>query len=139
MSQSDPVADFITVIRNGVRARKAFVESAHSNMKEAIAKILTDEGFIDGFEVLEVTNEKGSKFRRLRLQLRYADDLKRIGPLNQLERISSPGRRVYVGRREMPKVRGGYGLSILSTSKGVISDKQARKLNVGGELLVQVW
>lgn len=139
MSQSDPVADFITVIRNGVRARKAFVESAHSNMKEAIAKILTDEGFIDGFEVLEVTNAKGSKFKRLRLHLRYADDLKRIGPLNQLERISSPGRRVYVGRREMPKVRGGYGLSILSTSRGVISDKQARKLNVGGELLVQVW
>lgn len=139
MSQSDPVADFITVIRNGVRARKALVESPHSNMKEAISKILADEGFISGYEVLDITNEKGSKFKRLRINLRYADDLMRISPLNQLERVSKPGRRVYISRRELPKVRGGYGLSILSTSKGVMSDKQARKLNVGGELLVQVW
>jgi small subunit ribosomal protein S8 len=139
MSVSDPVADFITVIRNGVRSRKPSVESPFSNMKASICKILSDEGFIDGWEVLEVTNHKGTKFKLLRVNLRYADELMRISPLNQLERVSKPGRRVYVSRRELPRVRGGFGLSILSTSHGVMSDKQARKQNLGGELLLQVW
>jgi len=139
MTLSDPIADLITVIRNGVAARKPVVDVPFSRLKTAIAKILAEEGFVEGWELFEVTNQKGTKLRRLRITLRYADDLRRISPLNRLERISKPGRRVYVGRRELPKVRGGYGLSILSTSRGVISDKDARKLNVGGELLVKVW
>lgn len=139
MSQTDPIADFITIVRNGVRCRMSVVDAPYSKMKAAISQILADEGFIDGWEHFEVTNAKGSKFKRLRLSLRYADVLKTISPLNQLERISKPGRRVYVGRRELPRVRGGFGIGILSTSRGVISDKEARKQNVGGELLVKVW
>ncbi|MDQ3023111.1 MAG: 30S ribosomal protein S8 [bacterium] len=139
MSQSDPIADFITVIRNGVRSRKGNVEAPYSRMKEDICRILADEGFIDGFEQFDVTNHKGNKLPRLRITLRYADDLRTVSPITQLERISSPGRRVYVTRRDLPRVRGGLGVSILSTSAGVVSDKIARQKNVGGELLVKVW
>ena len=139
MSQSDPIADFITTIRNGVRSRKAAFEVPHSRIKGEIARILVEEGFIGGWEVFEATNHKGSRFKYLRLVLRYADDLRTISPLNQLERVSTPGRRVYVGRQELPRVRGGFGISILSTCEGVVSDREARRRNVGGELLVKVW
>jgi len=139
MSQSDPIADFLTVIRNGVHSRKAAVEVPYSKMKSEIARILADEGFIDNFEVLHVQNQKGNKLPRLRLNLRYADSLRTVSPISTIERISSPGRRIYVGRRELPRVRGGLGLSILSTSKGVVSDKQARQNNLGGELLCKIW
>jgi len=139
MSISDPIADFITIVRNGVRSQKTQVEAGFSKLKAEICRILAEEGFIEGWEVIEYTNEKGSRFKHLKLTLRYADDLNRISPLNQLERISKPGRRVYIGRRELPRVRGGYGISILSTSRGVLSDKEARQKNVGGELLVKVW
>ena len=139
MSVSDPIADFITIIRNGVRSQKVAVDCSFSNMKAEICRILAEEGFIEGWEVFEVTNHKGNKFKRLRVTLRYADDLNRLSPLNQLQRVSTPGRRVYVGRRQLPRVRGGFGISILSTSRGVLSDKEARKHQVGGELLVKVW
>ena len=90
-------------------------------------------------EARRVEFKKGSKFKRLRITLRYADELNRLSPLNQLQRVSTPGRRVYVGRRQLPRVRGGFGISILSTSRGVLSDKEARKHHIGGELLVKVW
>jgi small subunit ribosomal protein S8 len=139
MSQSDPIADFITIIRNGVHSRKGAVEAPYSRMKADICRILASEGFIDGFEVVDAPTQSGHAARRLRVSLRYADDLRRVTPLNQLERVSKPGRRVYVGRQEMPRVRGGFGISILSTSHGVLSDKEARQQHVGGELLVRVW
>jgi small subunit ribosomal protein S8 len=139
MCQTDPIADFITVIRNGVSSRKASIEVPFSRMKASIARILADEGFIDGWEEVSHTTQQGSQFKRLKVNLRYADDLRRISPLNTLERVSKPGRRVYVGRQELPRVRGGFGISILSTSRGVLSDKDARKLQVGGELLVKVY
>jgi small subunit ribosomal protein S8 len=139
MSVTDPIADFVTIIRNGVRSQKAQVDAGFSKLKAEMCRILAEEGFIEGWEVIEITNHKGNKFKRLKVTLRYADDLNRISPLNQLERISKPGRRVYIGRRELPKVRGGYGISILSTSHGVLSDREARQKNVGGELLVKVW
>ncbi len=139
MSQSDPIADFITIIRNGVRMRNGTVDARYSKMKAAICQILAEEGFIEGWEVFEVTNQNGNKFKQLKVTLRYADELKTISPINQLERISRPGRRVYVGRRELPRVRGGYGICIVSTSQGVVSDKEARKRRLGGELLVSVW
>ncbi|MBN2083037.1 30S ribosomal protein S8 [bacterium] len=139
MSVTDPIADFITILRNGIRSQKGMVEAPYSKMKAEICRILSEEGFIDGWEEIMVENKSGSKFKRLKVTLRYADDLNRISPLSQLERISRPGRRVYIGRRELPKVRGGFGISILSTSRGVISDREARKHNVGGELLVKVW
>ena len=139
MSQSDPIADFITIVRNGVRNRKATVEAPFSKMKAEISRILAEEGFIEGWEMFEVTNQKGSKFKRLKLTLRYADELKTLSPLNQLERISKPGRRVYVGRRAIPRIRGGFGISIVSTSRGLLSDKEARRHKLGGELMVSVW
>ena len=139
MSQSDPIADFITIIRNGVRNRKATVEAPFSKMKASICKILAKEGFIEGWELLEIRNQKGSKFKRLKLTLRYADELMTVSPLNQLVRVSKPGRRVYVGRREIPRIRGGFGISIVSTSRGVISDSEARRRKLGGELMVSVW
>jgi small subunit ribosomal protein S8 len=139
MSVSDPIADFITVIRNGVHSRKANVEAPYSRMKAEICRILADEGFIDSYEVVEKTSKAGTKLQSLKVNLRYADSLRTVSPLSQLERISKPGRRIYVGRGELPRTRGGYGISILSTSHGVISDKQARAQNVGGELLVKVW
>lgn len=139
MSVSDPIADFITIIRNGIHSRKANVEAPYSRMKAEICRILADEGFIDSFEQVETSNRKGTKVRNIKVGLRYADSLRTVSPITQLQRISSPGRRVYVGRGELPRVRGGYGISILSTSHGVISDKQARQQNVGGELLVKVW
>jgi small subunit ribosomal protein S8 len=139
MCQTDPIADFLTVIRNGVSSRKASIEVPYSKMKANIAKILADEGFIDGWEEVGHTTPQGSQFKKLKVSLRYADDLRRVSPLNELERISKPGRRVYVGRQELPKVRGGFGINILSTSRGVLSDKDARKFQVGGELLVRVY
>lgn len=139
MSVSDPIADFITVIRNGVHSRKASVEAPYSRLKAEICKILAAEGFIDSFEQVETANPKGTKIRNIKVALRYADSLRTVSPITQLQRISSPGRRVYVGRGELPRVRGGLGISILSTSRGVISDRQARHENVGGELLVKVW
>lgn len=139
MSISDPIADFLTIVRNGVRSQKAHVQVGFSKLKAEMCRILAEEGFIEGWEVCESINHKGTKFKHLKVTLRYADDLNRISPLNQLERVSKPGRRVYIGRRELPKVRGGYGISILSTSEGVLSDREARKKNVGGELLVKVW
>lgn len=139
MSVSDPIADFLTIVRNGVRSQKSQVEVGYSKMKAEMCRILSEEGYIEGWEVTESVNHKGNRFKHLKLTLRYADDLNRISPLNQLERISKPGRRVYIGRRELPRVRGGYGISILSTSEGVLSDREARKRNVGGELLVKVW
>ncbi len=139
MSQSDPIADFITIIRNGVRNRKATVTAPFSKMKASICKILSKEGFIEGWETLEFKNQKGSKFKQLKVTLRYADALKTISPLNQLVRVSKPGRRVYVRRKEIPRIRGGYGISIVSTSQGVISDSEARRRKLGGELMVSVW
>jgi small subunit ribosomal protein S8 len=139
MSQSDPIADFITVIRNGVRSRKTAIEVPYSKMKEDISRILADEGFIDAWERTENVNHKGTRIPRLKLTLRYADDLRTISPINQVERISKPGRRIYVGKRELPRVRAGLGVSIVSTSQGVITDKEARSRNIGGEVLVKVW
>ena len=139
MSQSDPIADFITVIRNGVRSRKTQVEVPFSKIKAEIARILADEGFIDGWETFEVTNHKGNKFKYLRVALRYADELKTVSPISQLERISKPGRRVYTGHAELPKVQGGLGVAVVSTSQGVVTDRQARKLQVGGEVLCEIW
>jgi small subunit ribosomal protein S8 len=139
MSQSDPIADFITVIRNGVRSRKTAIEVNYSKMKEDISRILAAEGFIDGWEKLETVNQKGTRLQRIKVTLRYADDLRTISPINEVVRISKPGRRIYVGKRELPRVRAGLGVSIISTSQGVVSDKQARSLNIGGEVLVKVW
>jgi len=139
LSRTDPIADFITVLRNGVRAGRTEVTFPHSRMNESIARLLGREGFI---ERVEVTNQTGKRrFRRkwLRVHLRYFDELRRDSPLSHIGRVSKPGLRVYRGHKELPPVRGGSGVRIVSTSQGVITDIEARRRGIGGEVLVEVW
>jgi small subunit ribosomal protein S8 len=132
MSVTDPLADMLTRVRNASSARHEKVDIPTSHFKEAVAKILKDEGYIKNFRV--ITDER--KHGILRVFLKY--DPNRRGIIN-LKRVSKPSKRVYVGKDEIPSVLKGLGISILSTSKGVLTDKQARKANVGGELLCSIW
>jgi small subunit ribosomal protein S8 len=132
MSMSDPLADMFTRIRNAVRAEHADVLIPKSRTKQAIADVLRGEGFIT--EVEEVAEDSTSY---LRLKLSYGDDRKAM--LSNIKRISRPGLRIYVGNGEIPRVYGGLGISILSTSKGVMSGKDAWRAKIGGEVLCYVW
>jgi small subunit ribosomal protein S8 len=132
MSVTDPLADMLTRIRNANSARHEKVDIPTSRFKEAIAKILKNEGYIKNFKVLVDERKHGI----LRISLKY--DANRRGIIN-LKRISKPSRRVYVGKDEIPSVLKGLGISVLSTSKGVLSDKEARRANVGGEVLCYIW
>jgi len=129
---TDPIADMLTRIRNAVRARHPRVEIPHSNMKMAIAGILKAEGYIGGVTAVE----KG-KFKSIRITLRYDDEGTPI--LSGIQMVSRPGRRIYAGSQEIPPVMGGLGLSIVSTPKGVLSSRDARKAGVGGEIVCHVW
>ncbi len=131
MSMTDPIADMLTRIRNGYQARHEKVEMPWSRIKEEIARILQEEGYINGYKV----HREGAK-AVLRVRLRYVDK----GPvLRGIERVSKPGRRIYSGHRELPKVRNGFGIAIISTSKGLLTDEAARRERVGGEVLCAVW
>jgi len=131
VSISDPIADMLTQIRNAIMVRHDSVNVPASKMKMAIAKILKDEGFISDFELV-----KGKTNRSIKIHLRY---MERNRPaLATLERVSKPGLRVYVNRGEIPRLAGGLGIAILSTSKGVMSGHQARRQGIGGELLCYV-
>ena len=133
MTHSDPIADMLTRIRNANTAKHDTVDVPSSKMKLAIAEILLKEGFIKSFEVIEEGN-----FKTIRVALKYgADKNQRI--ITDIKRISKPGLRVYAGAEDMPKVLGGLGIAIVSTNKGVMTDKEARALNVGGEVLCFVW
>ena len=132
MSMTDPVADMLTRIRNGIQARHERVEIPASNLKVEIARILKDEGFISNYKVVD-----GEVQSVLRVYLKYADDGEPV--IHGIERLSRPGRRIYRGKKEIPRVLGGLGLSILSTSAGVMSGSQAAQKGVGGEVLCQVW
>ena len=132
MVMTDPIADFLTRIRNANRALHETLEVPASNMKEAIAKILVDEGYIKNYEVIE-----DNKQNVLRLTLKYGQNKSRV--IKNLRRISKPGLRVYAKSDEVPKVLNGLGLAIISTSEGVLTDKEARKQHVGGEVLAYVW
>jgi len=135
MSMTDPIADMLTRIRNASRARHASVEMPTSRMKRAIADVLREEGYIEGFE------ERGeAPHRVLRVHLRYAPGTRtRDSMLMGIKRISKPGLRVYTKASQIPRVFGGLGTAILSTPRGVISAAKARRLNVGGEVLAHVW
>jgi small subunit ribosomal protein S8 len=130
--QTDPIADFLTRIRNGLRADHDEVEMPSSTFKAEIARILLEQGYIDGFEV-----EPGRVGRTLRVQLKYTEDRKPV--ITGLERLSRPGRRQYVGAGDVPKVYGGMGTAIMSTSRGVMTGHEARRERVGGELVARVW
>jgi len=129
---SDPVADMLTRIRNANMVYRDRVEVPGSRLKKSIAQILKDEGFIRDFEWND-----DSKQGVLRVYLKYGPNKEKV--INGLKRISKPGLRVYVGRDEIPKVLGGLGVAILSTSRGVLSDRQARREHVGGEVICYVW
>lgn len=131
MSLSDPIADLLTRIRNASNARHERVDVPASKMKNEIARLLRDAGYVKNFKFID-----DKKQGILRIYLKYDEENR--GVVN-LKRISKPGRRVYVDSLHIPKVLNGLGISILSTSKGILTDKEARELNVGGEVLCHVW
>ena len=133
MTTNDPIADMLTRIRNANTAKHDTVDIPASKMKLAIAEILFNEGYIKKYEVIEDGN-----FKTIRVTLKYGAD-KNEKIITGLKRISKPGLRVYAGKDELPKVLGGLGVAIISTNNGVITDKAARKLGVGGEVLAFVW
>ena len=130
---TDPIADMLTRIRNANTAKHDTVDVPSSKMKLAIAKILLDEGYIKSYELVENGN-----FNDIRITLKYGAS-KNEKIISGLQRISKPGLRVYANKEELPKVLGGLGVAIISTNKGVITDNEARKLGVGGEVLCFVW
>jgi small subunit ribosomal protein S8 len=132
MSMTDPIADLLARIRNGIRARKQLVECPRSNVKLRIAEILRDEGFVQGVTAVEDTKQG-----LLKLELRY--DGRNSNAISGMRRISRPGQRAYVPATKIRRVRNGLGIAIISTSQGVMTDKEARTKGVGGEVLCEVW
>ncbi|WP_374686142.1 30S ribosomal protein S8 [Promineifilum sp.] len=157
MSMTDPIADMLTRMRNALERQQPTVAMPHSKVKVAIAEVLKNEGYIEGYEVVGgVTAAEGAepaaqpgktqnKFPTLVIRLRYVGGgaterrRERRPVINGLQRVSSPGRRIYVGKREIPWVLSGMGVSIVTTSRGVMTDQKARQLGLGGELLCKVW
>ena len=133
MAMSDPIADMLTRIRNANTAKHDTVDVPASKMKLAIAEILLEEGYIKKYEVIE-----NGSFKNIHITLKYGAD-KNEKIISGIKRISKPGLRVYAGKEDMPKVLGGLGIAIVSTNQGVITDKKARELGVGGEVLAFVW
>jgi small subunit ribosomal protein S8 len=132
MAVIDPIADMLTRMRNGLMMRKTFVLVPSSRIKTDIAQILLDEGFIQGYEV---TDERPQP--NIRVWLKYDDKRKPI--LTNLKRVSKPGRRVYTGRHKLPWVLSGMGVAIISTPRGLMTDREARRQGIGGEILCYVW
>ena len=133
MTMSDPIADMLTRIRNANAAKHDTVDVPSSKMKLAIAKILLDEGYIAKYDIIE-----DGSFKTIHITLKYGAD-KNDKIISGIKRISKPGLRIYANKEELPQVLGGLGVAIISTNQGVITDKEARKLNVGGEVLAFVW
>jgi small subunit ribosomal protein S8 len=129
---TDPIADMLTRIRNGNNAKHDSVDVPASNIKKEIAQILLNEGFIKGFDVIE-----DGKQGIIRIDLKYGQNNEKV--ISGIKRISKPGLKVYVKNNEIPKVLGGLGIAVLSTSKGIMTDKTARNENVGGEVICYVW
>jgi small subunit ribosomal protein S8 len=132
MTNSDPIADMLTRIRNAIMARHDFVLVPASRMKLSIARTLKEEGFVNDYEVL-----RGKPHRVIKIYLKYDENNQSV--LSGLERVSKPGLRMYVQRKEVPRVFGGLGIAIMSTPKGVMTGQQAWRQGVGGELLCYVW
>lgn len=133
MSMSDPIADMLTRIRNGNTAKHDTVDVPTSKMKKAIADILVNEGYIKGYEMIEDGVQSV-----LRISLKYGEN-KNEKVITGIKRISKPGLRVYAGKDELPKVLGGLGTAIISTNKGLMTDKEARNAGVGGEVIAFIW
>ena len=133
MVTTDPIADMLTRIRNASSSKHKTVDIPSSNMKLAIAKILLEEGYIKSFEEIKETNNQGV----IRITIKYTEKGKAV--IDGLKRISKPGLRVYASKDELPKVLNGLGIALISTSKGIMTDKQAREAGLGGEVLAYVW
>ncbi|MBD5086794.1 MAG: 30S ribosomal protein S8 [Clostridiales bacterium] len=132
MMITDPIADMLTRIRNGLVAKHESVEMPSSKMKKAIAEILTEEGFINGYEIVE-----GEVQSVMKVNLKYGPNNEKV--ISGIKRISKPGLRVYANSENLPVVLNGLGIAIISTSKGVMTDKKARAAHIGGEVLAYVW
>lgn len=135
MSMTDPIADMLTRIRNAIQAGHRKVDIPASNQKRAIAAVLQEQGYVQKFEEIS-DNAQGT----LRLYLKYYDrDGQRVGVIEGIRRVSRPGRRIFAGKDSIPKVCGGFGISILSTSQGILTGHQCRLRGVGGEVLCEIW
>ncbi len=132
MSLNDPIADFLTRVRNGLQADHDDVVMPTSGLKAQMARILTEQGYVESYAV-----EPGRVGPNLRVTLKYTEDRKPV--IMGMQRVSKPGRRQYVGSKEVPKVQGGMGTTIISTSRGVMTGHDARRNGVGGELVAKVW
>lgn len=132
MTMTDPIADMLTRVRNANTVKHENVDVPASNIKKELARILLEEGFIKGYDVIE-----DGKQGLIRLQLKYGKSGERV--ITGIKRISKPGMRVYADRDSIPKVLNGLGISVISTSRGIITDKQARELGIGGEVICYVW
>jgi small subunit ribosomal protein S8 len=129
---TDPIADLLTRVRNAQRVGHASLEVPHSKMKEAIVKILYQEGYLSSYRTVQ-----GKPFSILQVRLKYGPD--RLGAIEVLRRVSQPGRRIYTGKDEIPPVLGGLGINILSTSKGIMTGKKAAQEGIGGEILCEIY
>ncbi len=137
MTMTDPIADMLARTRNALMAKHTMVSMPSSKMKISIAKILKDEGYINDYRVVK---DEDSQYPVLQLALKYVGDVKhQRAVITDLKRVSKPGRRIYTAVKEIPWVRSGMGIAVLSTPKGVLTGQQARRLNVGGEILCYVW
>jgi small subunit ribosomal protein S8 len=134
---TDPISDMLTRVRNAVAAKHARVDVPASKLKAEIARILADEGYIHGFKLVEESSAKATVQPVIRLFLKYGPRGERV--ITGIQRVSRPGRRVYFGRDDVPRVLGGLGTSILTTSRGVMSGREAARAGVGGEVLCNVW
>ena len=132
MSQSDPIADMLTRIRNANKALQAKVEMPSSSLKVELARLLADEGYITAYSV-----QKDGSFDKLVVELKYTDGRRRV--ISQIKRISKPGRRIYAKKDGLPKVLGGLGTAVISTSRGLMTAREAQRLGVGGEVVCFVW
>ena len=132
MQMSDVIADMLTRIRNANDAKHATVDIPASNMKKSIADILVEEGYVKSYQVIE-----DGKQGVIRIYLKYTENKKPV--ISGIKRISKPGLRIYASKDELPKVLGGLGVAVISTSKGIMTDKKARKLGIGGEVMAYIW
>ena len=131
MSCSDPIADALTIIRNGIQAGKNEVQFPHSKIKEGVCEVLKDEGYLSRVEVMDT-----KPARTIKVALKYSEDGESV--IHNIKRISKPGLRTYNGKKELAPVLQGYGIAIVSTNKGILSDRVCRQMNIGGEVLCEV-
>ena len=137
MANFDPIAQMLTVIRNGIQAKKKFVVVDSSNLKKDIIRILHEENFITKYSILEPSEKEDRKFEQIKIFIRYVNDFESV--VRGLKKVSKPSKRVYVNSNNIPVVLNHIGIAILSTNKGVLTDRDARKYNVGGEYICNIW